>query len=141
MLASQGPCPGRSSTQDSCLRVSRICRHVSMRTRANREGFKMSVRFAPRLLSDSRARAIPGRAGPRNLPRDGSGLGSRRGRPGAWEDLRMFLSFAYLAFSAVLKLLVGRRRNEFAKDVELLVLRHQLLVLGRQAARPLVRPA
>jgi hypothetical protein len=43
----------------------------------------------------------------------------------------MFLSFAYLAFSAVLKLLLGRRRSEFAKDVELLVLRHQLVVLGR----------
>ena len=39
----------------------------------------------------------------------------------------MFLSFAYLAFSAVLKLLLGRRRSEFAKDVELLVLRHQLV--------------
>ena len=52
----------------------------------------------------------------------------------------MFLSFAYLAFSAVLKLLVGRRRNEFAKDVELMVLRHQLVVFGRQAARPSLRP-
>jgi hypothetical protein len=35
----------------------------------------------------------------------------------------MFLPFAHLAFSAVLKLLVGRRRTEFAKDVELMVLR------------------
>jgi hypothetical protein len=53
----------------------------------------------------------------------------------------MFLSFAYLAFSAVLKLLLGRRRSEFAKDVGLLVLRHQLVVLGRQAGRPSLRPA
>jgi putative transposase len=53
----------------------------------------------------------------------------------------MSLSFAYLAFSAVLKLLVGRRRTEFAKDVELMVLRHQLMVLGRQAGRPPLRSA
>src|SRR6266849_8379206 len=48
----------------------------------------------------------------------------------------MLLPFAYLAFSAVLRLLVGRRRSELAKDIELLVLRHQLGVLRRQHPRP-----
>jgi putative transposase len=53
----------------------------------------------------------------------------------------MLLSFAYLAFSAVLRLLIGSRSSEFAKDVELLALRHQLVVLGRQQTRPSLEAA
>jgi putative transposase len=41
----------------------------------------------------------------------------------------------------VLRLLVGRRRSKFAKDIELLVLRHQLAVFRRQQPRPSVQAA
>jgi len=53
----------------------------------------------------------------------------------------MLLSFAYLAFSALVRLLISGRGREFAKDVELLVLRNQLVVLSRQERRPSLRPA
>jgi hypothetical protein len=45
------------------------------------------------------------------------------------------------SLSSLLRLLVRGRRSEFAKDVELLLLRHQLLVLARQETRPSFRPA
>jgi transposase InsO family protein len=51
----------------------------------------------------------------------------------------MLLSFIYLVFVSVLKLLTGSRRPAQVKDIELLVLRHQLTVLRRQVERPRLR--
>ncbi len=54
----------------------------------------------------------------------------------------MLLSFLYLAFVALLRLLIpGRDPEHRAKDIELLVLRHELEVLRRQVGRPRLRPA
>ncbi len=50
----------------------------------------------------------------------------------------MVLSFLYLAFRALLGALVRSRRG-LVRDVELLVLRHELDVLRRQVARPKLR--
>ena len=53
----------------------------------------------------------------------------------------MFFSLLYLAVRAVLGLLVRCRRGPDVKDVELLVLRHELAVLRRQVGRPRFRMA
>jgi putative transposase len=53
----------------------------------------------------------------------------------------MVFSFLYLAFRALLGALVRSRRGLDLKDVELLVLRHELEVLRRQAARPKLNAA
>jgi putative transposase len=53
----------------------------------------------------------------------------------------MVFSFLYLAVRALLGALVRSRRGLDVKDVELLVVRHELEVLRRQVARPKLRPA
>ncbi len=53
----------------------------------------------------------------------------------------MVFAFLYLAFRALLGLLVRSRRGPDVKDIELMVLRHELEVLRRQLERPKLRPA
>jgi putative transposase len=48
---------------------------------------------------------------------------------------------AYLTLCRVIQLLVLLARGDTAKDLEILVLRHQLAVLRRQVARPRLEPA
>jgi putative transposase len=51
------------------------------------------------------------------------------------------LSFAYWSLRRLLELVVLRRRSEREKEIEILLLRHQLRVLERQVARPQLTPA
>src|SRR5687767_3638624 len=51
------------------------------------------------------------------------------------------LSFLYWVLRRLLELLVLRMRSEREKEIEILVLRHQLHVLERQIVRPQLRPA
>jgi putative transposase len=48
----------------------------------------------------------------------------------------LFWSFAYLALRCLLQLVLLRRRSEKFKELEIVVLRHELSVLRRQIARP-----
>jgi putative transposase len=51
------------------------------------------------------------------------------------------LSFLYWSLRRLLELVVLRRRSEREREIEILLLRHQLRVLERQIARPRVTPA
>ncbi len=51
----------------------------------------------------------------------------------------MFWSFCYLALRCLFQLLLLRPRSEDFKELEIVVLRHELSVLRRQAARPQLR--
>jgi len=53
----------------------------------------------------------------------------------------VFLSLVYLALRLVLQLLVLSLRSEEFKELEIVVLRHELAVVRRQVARPSVQPA
>ena len=53
----------------------------------------------------------------------------------------MVLSVVYVALQRVLQLLVLQSRSTSSKDLEIVVLRHQLAVLRRQVRRPAFRAA
>jgi putative transposase len=53
----------------------------------------------------------------------------------------MSTSLVYLLLRQVLQMLTQLSRDDGAKDVELLILRHQVAVLRRQVARPKLEPA
>jgi putative transposase len=53
----------------------------------------------------------------------------------------MVLAFAYWSLRRLLGLVALRRRSERGKEIEILLLRHQLRVLERQVARPALTPA
>src|SRR5215216_1333342 len=64
----------------------------------------------------------------------------RRCLLGSLCEVPMVWSFVYLALDRILELLVLCCRSADAKEVEILVLRHELTVLRRQHPRPRLRP-
>jgi hypothetical protein len=52
----------------------------------------------------------------------------------------LLVSFCYLTLRQVLQLVALRVRSNDAKDLEILVLRHELAVLRRRTPRPAIKP-
>src|SRR5438552_10547651 len=57
------------------------------------------------------------------------------------DDVSVFWSFVYACVVRLVELVVWMFRSRDAKEVEILVLRHELGVLRRQVHRPALRPA
>ena len=57
------------------------------------------------------------------------------------DDVSVLWSFVYTCVVRLVELVVWMFRSDDAKEVEILVLRHELGVLGRQVHRPALRPA
>src|SRR4029434_7168454 len=72
------------------------------------------------------------------VPESTSGCSSASSseKPSGHDDHRMTLRLLYLLFCQVLRWLVLLARSTATKDVELLMLRHEVAVLRRQVTRP-----